>query len=383
MNSVFKSLKLSNLFFISLLACFLFSCGGEEEVEPPTPPTPTVITPSNLSLAISITGLDNNHPYGDGSGQIQCTASATDAVNYEFRFGTGDIVESSVGTANYTYTQEGEHPYTVQVLAFSSTGHYISASEQLTIYVDQPVAIFYDEFDTDGPISADNWFHQTVLPDGGSWFNGEIQHYTDKQDNSYVSEGTLKIVAKKETYTDQGVTKEYTSARLNSKFAFTYGRVEIRAKLPQGGGTWPAIWMLGKNISENGAYWQTQGYGNTSWPQCGEIDIMEHWGDNQGYVQSALHTPSSFGGTVNHGGQAIPTVSSEFHVYSMDWTADKMVFAVDGVEHYTYQPSVKNSDTWPFNSDQYLLLNIAVEPDIDPALSEVVMEIDYIRVYQD
>jgi hypothetical protein len=186
--------------------------------------------------------------------------------------------------------------------------------------------VWSDEFETDGPLNSDKWFHQTQLPAGGSWFNGEIQHYTDRMENSFVEDGRLRLVAKKETFTDQGHTKEYTSARLNSKYAFQYGKVEIRAKLPSGGGTWPALWMLGKNISEQGAYWQTQGFGTTPWPDCGEIDIMEHWGHNQNFVQSATHTPSSFGATENHGGQWIPTVSSDFHVYSLTWTEEKLIF---------------------------------------------------------
>ena len=108
--------------------------------------------------------------------------------------------------------------------------------------------VWSDEFDETGAISNSNWYHQTQLIDGNSWANGELQHYTNRQANSYVSNGTLKIKAKLETYTNQGVTKNYTSARLNSKFAFRYGRVEVRAKLPSVAGTWPAIWMLGKNI---------------------------------------------------------------------------------------------------------------------------------------
>ena len=195
--------------------------------------------------------------------------------------------------------------------------------------------IWNDEFDGSGAIDPSKWFHQTQLPNGNSWFNNELQHYTNRLDNSYVSDGTLKIVAKKETYTDQGQTKEYTSARLNSKYAFTYGKVEIKAKLPEGVGTWPAIWMLGQNISEPGAYWQTQGYGTTSWPHCGEIDIMEHWGANQNYVQSALHTPSSYGATINHGGQYISNATTQFNVYTLEWTSEQMIFSVNGYVHYT------------------------------------------------
>jgi beta-glucanase (GH16 family) len=192
----------------------------------------------------------------------------------------------------------------------------------------------------------------------------------------------LSIIAKREVFTDQGHTKQFTSARLNSKFAFTYGRVEVRAKLPTGVGTWPAIWMLGTNIIETGAYWTLQGNGTVNWPYCGEVDIMEHWGDNQNFVQSAMHTPSSFGNTVNLGGQMVPTASTDFHVYAVDWSETKMVFSVDGVVHYTYNPPVRDANTWPFDDDQYILLNIAIQPSIAPSFSQSAMEIDYVRVYQ-
>ncbi|MAV70062.1 MAG: beta-glucanase [Candidatus Marinimicrobia bacterium] len=242
--------------------------------------------------------------------------------------------------------------------------------------------IWNDEFDVNGAIDSSKWFHQIQLPNGYSWYNNEIQHYTNRLDNSYVSDGTLKIVAKKETYTNQGETKEYTSARLNSKYAITYGKVEIRARLPQGIGTWPAIWMLGQNINEPGAYWQTQGYATTSWPSCGEIDIMEHWGANQNYVQSALHTPSSHGGTINHGGQYISNSTSQFNIYALEWTPEHMIFSVNEHVHYTYSPETQNSETWPFDSPQYLLINIAIEQSIEPSFVETEMEIDYVRFYK-
>ena len=243
--------------------------------------------------------------------------------------------------------------------------------------------VWSDEFNGDGAINPENWHHQTQLPPGGSWFGGLIQHYTKREDNSYLENGFLKIVAKKEIFDDQGEIKQYTSARLNSKFAFTYGRVEVRTKLPTGIGTWPAIWMLSKKVNEDGAYWDNQGYGTTNWPECGEIDILEYWGKNPNYVQSAVHTSSSFGYTViNLGGQNVANASDQFHIYSIEWSDEKIAFSVDGTEHYRYSPSIKNSDTWPFDSDQYILLNIAVEPDIDSAFVESSMEIDYIRIYQ-
>ena len=243
--------------------------------------------------------------------------------------------------------------------------------------------VWSDEFNGIGTINSENWFHQTQLPPGGNWWGGLIQHYTDREDNSYVKNGFLNIVAKKEIFDDQGEIKQYTSARLNSKFAFTYGRIEVKAKLPEGKGTWPAIWMLNKNINEDGAYWDNQGFGTVNWPTCGEMDILEHWGKNQNYASSAVHNASSYGYKVlNLGGQNVEGASNKFHIYSLEWSEDKLVFSVDGVEHFEYGPSNKNSNTWPYDSDYYIILNIAIEPDIDPKFIESSMEIDYIRIFQ-
>ena len=242
--------------------------------------------------------------------------------------------------------------------------------------------IWSDEFNSDGAIDSNKWFHQTQLPPSGSWFNNEVQHYTNRLENSFVEDGKLHVMAKKETFTDQGETKQYTSARLNSKFAFTYGKVEVRAILPSGSGTWPAIWTLGKNINEDGGYWDEE-YGTAQWPACGEIDIMEHWGNNQNYVSSALHTPSSFGATVNHGGLVDENVSTEFHTYSLVWTPEKMDFSLDGYVFYTYAPEDKNMDTWPYIAEQYILLNVAMQGAIDPNFTESPMIIDYVRIYQE
>jgi beta-glucanase (GH16 family) len=241
--------------------------------------------------------------------------------------------------------------------------------------------VWSDEFNENGAVNSSKWHHQTQLPNGNSWYNGEVQHYTNNIANSFAQNGVLNIVAKKESYTSQGVTKQYTSARLNSKFAFTYGRIEVRAKLPSGLGTWPAIWTLGKNIIEPGGFWSAT-HGTVAWPSCGEIDIMEHWGHNQNFVQSALHTPSSNGSTNNLGGTTVSTASSEFHIYSLEWTPEKMSFSVDGQIYYVYNPSVKNAYTWPFNSDQYILLNLAIQPPVDSSINQRTLEVDYVRVYQ-
>jgi beta-glucanase (GH16 family) len=244
--------------------------------------------------------------------------------------------------------------------------------------------VWSDEFDGSGSVNSMNWYHQTQLPNGVSWYNNELQHYTNSAANSFRSNGSLNIVAKREAYTSQGQTKQYTSARLNSKFAFKYGRVEARAKLPKGAGTWPAIWMLGKNIKEPGGYW-TSNYGTTNWPACGEIDIMEHWGRNQNVVSSAVHHPINGNLSVSTyitNEQYKAGVSDEFHIYAVEWNEESITFSVDGINHLSYNPPIKNQYTWPFNAEQYILLNVAIEPSVTQSFAQSAMEIDYVRVYQ-
>ena len=248
--------------------------------------------------------------------------------------------------------------------------------------------VWSDEFNVNGAVDSNKWFHQTQLIAGTSWANGEEQHYTNQLANSFVNSGNLNIVAKKETFFDQGVTKQYTSARLNSKFAYKYGRVDIRAKIPKDLGTWPALWLLGKNINENGGFFDAQ-YGTTSWPACGEIDILEYGitrSKPDNYIQSAMHTPSSSGSTVNIGGVVVgDNIAENYHIYSMNWSPNQIAFLVDNVVFYTYNPSVKNASTWPFDKEQYLLLNIAmggVAGTIPSNFTQATMVIDYVRVYQ-
>ena len=247
--------------------------------------------------------------------------------------------------------------------------------------------VWSDEFNNNGTVSSINWFHQTQLPGGGSWFNGEVQHYTNQLTNSFVNNGALNIVAKKEPFTDQGITKQFTSARLNSKFAFKYGRVDIRAKAPNDSGTWPALWLLGKNVNEDGGFFDSN-FGTTSWPACGEIDIMEHGifpGQPINYIGSAIHTPSSSGNTINKGGIQASDIAQNYHIYSMNWSPNQISFLLDGVLFYTYNPAVKNANTWPFDAEQYLLLNIAMggfAGTIPDNFVQSSMIIDYVRIYQ-
>ncbi|MDD7886140.1 family 16 glycosylhydrolase [Flavivirga sp. 57AJ16] len=246
--------------------------------------------------------------------------------------------------------------------------------------------VWADEFNIDGVVDSSKWFHQTQFPLGNSWFNGEEQHYTNRIENSFVDNGFLYIKAIKENFTDQGETKGYTSARLNSKFAFTYGRVDVRAKLPLGNGIWSAIWTLGKNINEDGGFWDGD-FGTVNWPICGEVDIMEHGLGLDNHVSSAIHTSCNgcSGNTMNTQSITISDVANNFHVYSVNWSPDQITFLIDGISFYVYNPPVKDINTWPFFEDQYILLNLAMGGSagtISPDFIESSMVIDYVRVYQ-
>ncbi len=304
-----------------------------------------------------------------------------------FDFSKAQIVDAQtqiVGKGNYKrftlffdagISKAGQY-YLDDIKGFIPSG----GSQQNTGVTHYGKLVWADEFDYSGAPKSENWHHQVIAPNNGSWFNGEIQHYTDKIDNSYVSEGSMKIVLKKERYTFENNTKEYTSARLNSKFAFTYGRVDVRAKIPAGNGVWPAIWTLGTNVGETGNYWGRDA-NTVGWPKCGEIDIMESWGHNPKYVSSAVHTQARFGG-VETGGTFLPDPYNNYHVYSLVWSPEKLMFFVDSVEIYTYQPDPLTVDNWPFTKDQYILLNVAVLPQVDASFDSALMEIDYVRVYQ-
>lgn len=227
--------------------------------------------------------------------------------------------------------------------------------------------VFSDEFNTDGAPDAAKWVYDLGKGTNG-WGNNEKQNYTNSATNVIVQGGNLKITAKKEA----SGGADYSSARLKTdgKFSFTYGKLEIKAKLPTGAGTWPALWMLGQN------------YATKPWPACGEIDMMEHVGNNQNVILSTLHYPGHSGGEGNTGSKTIPNVSTEFHVYKTIWTASSVKTYVDD----TMIHSVPNDGSLPFNSDFFLILNVAMGGNlggnIDAAFTQSSMEVDYVRVYQ-
>ena len=252
---------------------------------------------------------------------------------------------------------------------------------EITSY-DGMTLVWNDEFDYEGSPSADKWHLQTLPIFGGSWANGEEQHYTDRTSNALVSDGTLKINARKESYTFENSTKQYTSARLNSKYDFKYGRVDVSAKLPSQQGAWPAIWTLGSDINERGGVFQAE-KGEVFWPESGEIDIMEKRGWQNDLILGTFHWKDD--NDAKHKlyseDKAISGIGSKFHLYSLVWNAAVLQIYVDN--QLVIQMSNSESE---FKKPHYLLLNVAMGGtlggEIPSGFSKATMEIDYVRVYQ-
>ncbi|WP_223154624.1 glycoside hydrolase family 16 protein [Aestuariibaculum sediminum] len=338
---------------------------------------PEKIVPSKLTLEVDKQGENSEYINGDGSGLVTFTVTAENAKTYGLKVDSETEIKNTSGVFKYVFTDNGTSEYLISVFAYSSTGNEASTFKKVLVYVsDNELQLKWsDDFNIDGAPDSSKWGFDTGngCPNLCGWGNGEKQYYTNRSDNVIVEDGVLKIIAKKENY--QGAS--YTSARLltKDKYEFTYGRVDVRAKLPSGQGTWPAIWMLGANIDEVG------------WPKCGEIDIMEHWGHNPTIVSSATHTPACSGGCqgTKVGETNINDYATAFHIYSLEWTKDDLKFLIDGDVKYNYQPANKDSNTWPYNAPQFLTLNVALGGNwftIDENFSEAVMEIDYIKVYQ-
>ena len=285
-------------------------------------------------------------------------------------FADGGFMGYYIGTSTYEIMEITENKMVVRAVQGNNPAlaWYHTFTTQPPYSDDEPVydnLIWSDEFNVDGAPDSNNWNYEYGNNNG--WGNNELQSYTDSPENVKVQGGNLVITAKKEG------NGSYTSARLNThnKFDFTYGRVEVRAKLPSGGGTWPAIWMLGSNFQ------------TSIWPACGEIDIMEHVGNQQNTIHGSLHYPGNSGGNANTSSTVVEGVSEEFHIYEVYWSPNFIRFYVDGNEFKTFA----NTNAVPFNHDFFLIVNIAMGGNfggsIDPAFTQSSMEIDYIKVYQE
>ncbi len=237
----------------------------------------------------------------------------------------------------------------------------------------EEISSWNDEFDYAGAPDPAKWNYDIG---GHGWGNNELQYYTNSTDNAIVGDGHLTITARLQTF---GGSK-YTSARMvtRNKGDFLYGRLEVRAKLPEGKGTWPAIWMLPTD-------WN---YGD--WPRSGEIDIMEHVGYDPNKVHFSVHTQAYNHsiGTQKSGTRVIPTAMSDFHKYRVDWTPYAVRGYFDDVLVFTFVNEGKGAATWPFDKRFHLLLNIAVGGNwggvqgVDDLVFPATMEVDYVRYYK-
>lgn len=236
--------------------------------------------------------------------------------------------------------------------------------------------VWSDEFDYEGLPDPGKWSYDVG---GHGWGNGESQYYTEsKQENARVEAGRLIIEARAETID----SCPFTSARLTTrdKAAWTYGRFEVRAKLPKGRGTWPAIWLLPVE-------WNL---GSKLWPDVGEIDIAEHVGHNLGVIHSSAHSKNYQwqAGTEKTATIDIPDATDAFHTYSLEWGPDSIKAFADNRLYFICRNDGSGWESWPYQRDYYLLLNLAVggawgkAKGIDFDAFPQRMEIDFVRVYR-
>ncbi|MFX1708554.1 carbohydrate-binding protein [Chitinophaga sp. CC14] len=235
--------------------------------------------------------------------------------------------------------------------------------------------IFNDEFNTDGVPDVTKW---KVDPQPKGWINGEQQVYTDTtHDNARVKDGKLIIKGKKD-FPNGNTTEPWSSARLitQGKMDFLYGRVDVRARLPRARGSWPAIWLMPTSSVYGG------------WPKSGELDVMEHVGNNFGTVLSTVHTQNhnwTNGGQVS-GTKILPDADTTYHVYSMEWSADSIRFLYDSIKVLTYPNPHTDWKDWPFDQKFFLILNVAIGGGMGGSIVEAdwpdSMMVDYVRISQ-
>lgn len=232
--------------------------------------------------------------------------------------------------------------------------------------------VWGDEFDLPGLPDPARWDYEV-----GYIRNNERQYYTmRRQENARIEDGMLILEARKEPFKDF----DYTSASLITRGSgeWTYGRIEVRAKLPTGKGMWPAIWMLGTNIDSAG------------WPACGEIDIMENVGFEPNLIHGNIHTQAYNHVKKTNKGASLTVAKpyETFHVYAVEWFTDHIDLFIDEQKYFTFKNEGTGTDVWPYDRPFYLILNIAVGGSwggmqgIDDTIFPQQMTIDYVRVYE-
>ncbi|MGB1646669.1 MAG: glycoside hydrolase family 16 protein [Crocinitomicaceae bacterium] len=363
--------------FLSLvvLLCVASDCNPE--------PTPSAVLPENLVTIAEV----------DGS-TVNITATADNANFYSFTFYDGDdstYQEASDGMASYTYTSAGtyqiltrahssyydfiEYSETVEITEEGFTGGIPTTGYETPLSYPGMTLVWQDEFE--GNSLSSDWVHEIGNDPGGlpGWGNNELQYY--KSENTTVSDGLLKITAKQEFASGFN----YTSSRIKTQGiqSFKYGRVDIRASLPYGQGMWPALWMLGDNIT------------SASWPGCGEIDIMELIGGdgyNDRTIYGTLHWLDN-GSHANYGGNSsLPSgelYAEEFHVFSIIWDESSIRFLRDDVQYHIMD--ITGPELTEFHQNFFFIFNIAVggnwpgSPDSNTQFPQT-MAVDYVRIFQ-
>lgn len=358
--------------FLLGLCCLLANCDGSSSDD-------VVVLPANLDFTVEVSG--------ESPGQVTVEASAEKANFFRFYFGEKtSYVEQKEGDIVYNYKESGD--YTITVQAHTTSNDFISKSKEVSINLNEDdgipttgyttptsyegyALVWQDEFDGE-ELSSANWTFETGTGSNG-WGNNEWQYY--RQENTQVRDGYVIIEARKENFGGQN----YTSSRIitKDKKEFQYGRVDIRAVLPEGQGIWPALWMLGENISE------------VSWPACGELDIMEmiggsgrentvhgtiHWQAENGYANYGDHISLSSG-----------IFSDEFHVFSIEWDDQSIKWYMDDI--LFNEADITPDHLSEFHNEFFFIMNVAVGgnwpgyPDETTTFPQR-MIVDYIRVFQ-
>lgn len=358
----------------------LMGCGGDNSQTPEPPPIQEYtieVTPAELQLAAA--GEEKTIVVKSNSSWTLQTDGQT---WYSVSVKSGYNGETAVRVTAMKNSLDAER---TAVLSFTSGTDYKKeykikqAKGEIENYVPAGYTLVWQDEFNDSPLNggrpalpnASEWWYETG---NNGWGNHELQNYIAGVQNTdtcaMITNGTLKIIAKKKG-------SEVLSVRINTSKSWTYGYFEARLKLPKGRGTWPAFWMMPKNF--------------TTWPDDGEIDIMEEVGYRPNYVSSSIHCKAYYHsiGTQKTGEQFVSTAQSDFHIYALEWTVDYIKGFVDGICHFTFNnDKTGNKNTWPFDAPFYLKLNLAWGGDwggaqgVDESALPASYEIDYVRVFQ-
>ncbi len=361
---------LSSILFFLLI---IISCSEETSSIDPN-------DPSDLVVEIEISN--------EAPGYVEVTATANNAVSYEFGMGDGsESIEDDTGVISYTYETSGS--YSIEVKAYGSSGRFLRETKNVQIILEDGVIsddgyttplsysgytlVWNDEFDGSS-LDETDWNFEIGTGTNG-WGNNELQYY--KKENTLLDQGYLIIEAKRESFN----SSQYTSSRITTenKVEFNYGRIDIRAKLPKGQGIWPALWMLGANFRTVG------------WPSCGEIDIMELVGGGEGkddVVHGTAHwdnngTKADFSGSTQ---LSSGIFNDEFHVFTIIWDSNTITWYMDDQQYHVID--ITQSELSEFQNEFFFIFNVAVggnwpgSPNASTIFPQQ-MIVDYVRVFQE